>query len=537
MQALLSFYDALILVGHSSHQPYADRLNQWLKQYGYTAWQPATLPPSHAPNTIDAVVSHAHNVLLVATPTVYPNDVRAMIEQAMAYHKRLFVIVPLVPEEDGLDATDEADSETLTDATHSDRANSDRIANFDGTSSDGINPDLSSDDLAGADLANADPTHFALTSQDFTTLDRDLLDRDPMEALSALADLMEWESHRQTNPWLVQMAVQVEGDVPSTSLLQLIETLQDQAELIHQHSRLLVRALQWSSHDYAAQHWLTESDLTQAIQWLNAITQASGPTCQPTALQQDFIIASTQSTDDAIVTVLLAYADGDREIPLSPGGPASLDALRDLLQAAGISMWDLHNDCPPEANLEIALSRATEACDNYVILLSPHALGHALCLEGLLFALSMNKRIVPVLLSTVDADHLPEPLQGMPWVDLRGAKPPLSTTNAGRQLIQALRHEADYHRTHTQLLMAALRWERQQRHPNGLLSPQEARTYHRWIQEAQQRSRHRPIYLQELFITESLRRTTLPTHSDSPRQILAQMTDHMKTWLAQRIHR
>jgi hypothetical protein len=39
VQTLLSFYDALILVGHSSHQPYADHLNQGLKQYGYTAWQ------------------------------------------------------------------------------------------------------------------------------------------------------------------------------------------------------------------------------------------------------------------------------------------------------------------------------------------------------------------------------------------------------------------------------------------------------------------------------------------------------------------
>ncbi len=55
------------------------------------------MPPSHDPNPIDAVVSHAHNALIVATPTVYPNDVRAMIEQAVAYHKRLFVIVPLGP--------------------------------------------------------------------------------------------------------------------------------------------------------------------------------------------------------------------------------------------------------------------------------------------------------------------------------------------------------------------------------------------------------------------------------------------------------
>ncbi len=520
---MLSFYDALILVGHPSQQPYADQLNQWLKRYGFQAWQLATLPQDDAPNAIDAVVSRAHNVLIVATPTAYPNDVRAMIEQAVAYHKRLFLIHPLGP------------------ATS--------LAGDNGAAAAGGRPENSADrgDQSSPWLGPQHPTEGTgwenqADRANFKDLPEGVgdwldLENDQIQAMRTLETLIEGESRSSTPLWLIQLAVQVEGDKTPRSILNLIEALRDQEGLIHQHSHLLVQSLHWAKQGYAAGHLLPETDLTQATQWLSVVAKQPRPTCQPTPLQRDLIVASTQRDDDAIVTVLLAYADGDQEMPLSPGGPPSVEALRDLIQSEGWALWDPHVDCPPNANLDIALSRATEACDNYVILLSPNALGHAACLQGLLFALSMNKRIVPVLLSTVDANHLPEPLQGMPWVDLRGVKAPLATTDAGRQLVQILRHEANYHRTHTQLLMAALRWERQHRHVSGLLSPQEARTYQRWLQEAQQRPHHRPIALQELFVTTSLQQMPSPESHESPRQRLAQITDQIKTWLSQRIHR
>jgi hypothetical protein len=115
----------------------------------------------------------------------------------------------------------------------------------------------------------------------------------------------------------------------------------------------------------------------------------------------------------------------------------------------------------------------------------------------------------------------------MAWVDLRGATPPLAQSTAGRQLLQILRNEADYHRIHTQLLMAALRWERQQRHPSGLLSPPVARTYQRWLQAAQRQPAHQPIYLQTLFVEESL----AYTGQSSDLGILWTPIDHIKAWL------
>lgn len=213
-------------------------------------------------------------------------------------------------------------------------------------------------------------------------------------------------------------------------------------------------------------------------------------------------------SDETSATVCLAYAEGDRTVSLTPNGFPAIEALRQLLLQGGFVLWDRHYDCAStdSAEMDATLSRAIEACDNYVIVLSPQAISDVVCLEGLLFALSMNKRIVSILLAPVESDHLPEPLQGLAWVDLRSATPPLVQSVPGRQLLQRLRHQADYHRTHTRLLAAALQWERQDRHPSALLPTQTGQAYQRWLHQAQEQPRqYRPLQLQHNFVAESLR--------------------------------
>jgi hypothetical protein len=245
--------------------------------------------------------------------------------------------------------------------------------------------------------------------------------------------------------------------------------------------------------------------------------------------------ASIPPFDALTPGVLLAYASKDSRIPLAPVDISLVSAIRQLLMDSGFSLWDQHYDHHPNDNLESAISRATEACDNYVILLSPQAIHNAACLQGLLFAISLNKRVVPVLLTTVETNQLPEPLQAMDWVDLRGATAPLSQTAAGYHLLQILHSEAQYHRFHTRLLTAALTWERQQRHPSCLLSTQEGRIAYRWLLTARQRQRYRPIYLVELFVVESVQQGPEPvdlitelTRSVPP---IAQMTTWLKQWI------
>ncbi len=206
-----------------------------------------------------------------------------------------------------------------------------------------------------------------------------------------------------------------------------------------------------------------------------------------------------------------------------PPRDLAVQALRHLLTQAQISFWECPQFWGSTQDAETAISRATEACDNYLLVLSPAALADDHCLQGLLFALSMNKRILPVMAESVALDHLPEPLQALDMLDLPSAPPPLSQTTQGRHIVATLHHEADYHQAHTQLLTRALQWERHLRDPGLLLQGAALVWYQRWLFGARDRSHHGPIYLQNLYVVESAR------HSDQPS--FSQSLDWVKRWL------
>ncbi len=216
-----------------------------------------------------------------------------------------------------------------------------------------------------------------------------------------------------------------------------------------------------------------------------------------------------QRPTDLVAQVFLAYAAAD-EPNLDPENcacaAATVRALRQLLTQSNISYWQRPYPWPANvADPEVVISRATEACDNYVLVLSPRSLADAGCLQGLLFALSMNKRIVPLLAETVPPEHLPEPLQTLKMIHLQSASPALGQARGDLQLLHTLGCDADYHRTHTHLLVKALAWERQRREPTLLLTGDQLEFYRRWIALNQGRSHYRPIQLQALYVAESAR--------------------------------
>ncbi len=221
-----------------------------------------------------------------------------------------------------------------------------------------------------------------------------------------------------------------------------------------------------------------------------------------------------QRPTDLVAQVFLAYAAADEpnlDQENLAYAAATVGALRQLLTQANISYWQRPHPWPANvAEAEVVIARATEACDNYVLVLSPRSLADACCLQGLLFALSLNKRIVPLLAETVPTEHLPEPLQTLEMIDLQSASPALGQARGDRPLLQTLHHDADYHRAHTQLLVKALAWERQRRDPVLLLTGDRLEFYRRWIALAQGRSHHRPIQLQALYVAESARHRRQP---------------------------
>ena len=216
--------------------------------------------------------------------------------------------------------------------------------------------------------------------------------------------------------------------------------------------------------------------------------------------------AAAYACPDVSAQVFLSYAIADQHVQLTPAASGSSvamslsGAVHQHLLEAGLTVFDCRQLPGVDDSEEVALSRAIEACDSLVVLLSPRSIRQTLCLQGLLFALSLNKPIVPVLIDAVEPDQLPIPLQRLPCIDLQTAAAPLAKTPAGQQLVEALTHDARYRRAHKLLLVQSLRWERQYRNPCLLLRSTCLNQYSRWLDAAHRHPRYPALRLQRLFI-------------------------------------
>ncbi|MEO1070228.1 MAG: hypothetical protein AAFW95_14125, partial [Cyanobacteria bacterium J06638_6] len=105
------------------------------------------------------------------------------------------------------------------------------------------------------------------------------------------------------------------------------------------------------------------------------------------------VVGSHQHTDDSVAQVLLVYAaeNGTGVCRKATKGTTTdtVAALRQLLTQAHMPHWECPCQGATSKEAEVAFSRAAEACDNYLLVLSPQTLTETLCLQGLLFALSM----------------------------------------------------------------------------------------------------------------------------------------------------
>jgi CHASE2 domain-containing sensor protein len=447
--ALISFRDAFIAYGQGDSQSFAIHLKARLTELGYSVWLEQVDMPwdINAQTCIAENVAQAHNILFIlSSQGVCSEYGQQVLAQALRYNKR---IIPLIPVPSPNHPPDLQQTP----------------ANKDGQT--GANPGPSSD----------------------------------INRPSAINEL-EW--------------IDFQEDFQQ-GLETLVETLNDQTDRVQLHTEILAKMLTWKQHQCHSSYLLMGDLRLQATTWLKESFKAALTCCQPTDDQCEFIAASTKYAENSMVQVLLCYAKEDRDLRVIPettdaltdpadanSGVLLVPEIRRLLLRAGFTIWDPDQDLEAGDNTEVAVSRATEACDNCVLLLTPNWLQSALCLQVLIFAVSMNKRIVPLLVQPTPAEKLPDPLQGLKPLNFCRPVLPLADSEEGQHLIHGLNQEAEYHRRHKLLLLQSLQWERQRRNPSLLLRGSQLANYQTWLAEANQRQQYQPLRLQKLFMAESL---------------------------------
>lgn len=309
------------------------------------------------------------------------------------------------------------------------------------------------------------------------------------------------------------------------ALQQLIETLEEQKSYVHQHTEYLVQALNWSQNQRQSSYLLKGARREAAEVWLKQAFKESPPFSQPTDLHCEFITESTKYADNRLAQVFLCYASEDTDLKESlrrqldrdvfdspPVDPSSLSVrVRQFLMRAGFSVWDRRYDLATGEQIKEAIAQGIEGSDNFIFLLSPESVQSSHCLEEFNYALSLNKRIIPVLISSIRQDAVPSSLKNIRLVDLRRVKNNLSEHAGGRKLIATLLQGRTYFQSHKLLLVQALKWERQRYNSSVLLRGSALRHYQSWLKPAQQRRHYQPTAVQEKFVLESLNQASKQT--------------------------
>ncbi|HEY9606254.1 MAG TPA: TIR domain-containing protein [Allocoleopsis sp.] len=280
------------------------------------------------------------------------------------------------------------------------------------------------------------------------------------------------------------------------SFAGLIDLFNRQADYVEQHTQFLAKALEWERHQKQTSYLLIGEERQRAESWIKIHFKDEQAPCTPTDLHCEYITESIKNANNLMTQVFLSYADEDKE---------TMEKIRNSLRRESITVWTNKTDIQTGEAFEEAINRGIEQADNLVFLLSPDSVNSRYCQQELDLALSLNKRVIPVLVRETDSNQIPNGLRPLQYIDLTDNVKEDDYLLDESQLLKILHQDAAYYNEHKVLLTKALKWKRQHENPSILLRGYNLRSAEAWLKVAKKRTQHPPTPLQEEFITESLR--------------------------------
>jgi WD40 repeat protein len=187
--------------------------------------------------------------------------------------------------------------------------------------------------------------------------------------------------------------------------------------------------------------------------------------------------------------VFLSYSRTD--------GPAVL-RIATALRDAGWRVWVDTEDIPPAAEWRDELAAGIRAAHTFVFVLSPDSAASDYCRWELEQAVALGKRLIPLVIRPVD--DAPEALASRQYVLMREQD---VFEDALERLTRALDTDLEWVRGHRQWLLAALRWDAQDRDRSLLLRGRELKAAEAWLARQADRTEPRPTQLQTEFLLAS----------------------------------
>lgn len=267
-----------------------------------------------------------------------------------------------------------------------------------------------------------------------------------------------------TAPYNIEISKQYIGEHVNQ---QLFEAIEHDKEYHARHKQFLLDALAWQNSGKVADKLLHGFGLDVANEWLKI--HGERKTFAPTPLHREFIEKSSQSTS----SVFISY-----------GRRQSKDFVLKLyakLIESNFDVWIDKDAIPLGVDFQEQINKGIEKSDNFIFVISPHAVKSQYCLREIELAVKYSKRIIPLMhVEPNDCmDKMHPTISKLNWIYFIEDQYNFQAAYDG--LVKVLLSHIDYVQMHTRLLMQSLEWLRNLKAPEFLLLGDERKHAEEWL--------------------------------------------------------
>nr|MBX2844328.1 TIR domain-containing protein [Flammeovirgaceae bacterium] len=217
-----------------------------------------------------------------------------------------------------------------------------------------------------------------------------------------------------------------------------------------------------------------------------------------------YISEARKNAENMMTDVFIAYSTEEEDI---------VDAINHALMRNGITTWMDSQDVKGGVDFREAVQEGIEHSDNLLFVISSKSVEEPTCIEELKYAVSLNKRIIPIILEDVPKDKIPEEIKNLKSINLRDNNPDKVKIAKNEksdfdkdidELLNQIEQDFEYHHKHKQLLVQGLRWTRMGESDSFLLRGNNLIQSQEWLEAGKRRAIYKPTILHEEFISSSI---------------------------------
>jgi hypothetical protein len=259
--------------------------------------------------------------------------------------------------------------------------------------------------------------------------------------------------------------------------------LSTQEEKLHAH--ILKKAFIWYDNGRKKNDLLIGMERRAAEQWLQTAREGDGP-LSPTELQCTYVCESKECAEDGLTDVFFCYDKQDEQ---------AAGHLYKALSRKALTTWTSLTDLNENDPYEQVARSGIERNSNLLFFVSAANWNNSVNRSLLAYALALNKAVLFISLEEVEEAKKTALQNRIPLI-------PYHDTECLHQLTALLEEEFAYKKTHRDILIKAIDWERSNFNTLNLLKGFDMQQAENWLEKGKRLSQQ-PTLLMTRFIHQS----------------------------------